>query len=175
MVNLSKRWLIHLRGGYSRPVPTSVGRTLLLIVSVLWLKYLLDSQRQPLNQKTVKWLNFHLLLLFLYKSLCCIDELYYKHDMLPSMLSHAMQCNRRIGIFASAVLHLTNQFSELYAMLLNYNNNNRSIIPIAFRVKVWSFDLIKGKHLYELFIAFFSIFQLSKNILFFLLPWNFKL
>ena len=28
MVNLSKRWLIHLRGGYSRPVPTSVGRTL---------------------------------------------------------------------------------------------------------------------------------------------------
>ena len=28
VVNLSKRWLIHLRGGYSRPVPTSVGRTL---------------------------------------------------------------------------------------------------------------------------------------------------
>ena len=32
VVNLSKRWLIHLRGGYSgtysRPVPTSVGKTL---------------------------------------------------------------------------------------------------------------------------------------------------
>ena len=41
---------------------------------------------------------------------------YCKHDMLPSMPSHAMQCNTRIGIFALAALRLTNQFSEFYTM-----------------------------------------------------------
>ena len=29
-----ERWLIYLRGGYSRPVPTSVGRTLYMCVYI---------------------------------------------------------------------------------------------------------------------------------------------
>ena len=39
MVNLSKRWLIYLRGGYSRPVPTSVGRTLIIVIVIVMITY----------------------------------------------------------------------------------------------------------------------------------------
>ena len=35
MVNSSEWWLIHLSGGYSRPVPTSVDRTLVTHVGLL--------------------------------------------------------------------------------------------------------------------------------------------
>ena len=44
VVNLFNRWLIYLRGGYSRQVPTSVGRTL-----YEWMVIKIDSNFQQKN------------------------------------------------------------------------------------------------------------------------------